>query len=48
MSLDLEHELDRRLALSWSTEEKIKVLEFILRLALKRLEAKHDWRQSHD
>lgn len=40
MTLNLQHELDRRLALARTTEEKIKALEFILRLALKELEAK--------
>ena len=38
--LNLQHELDRRLALARTTEKKVKVLEFILRLALKELEAK--------
>jgi len=40
MTLNLQHELDRRLGLARTTEEKIKALEFILRLALKELEAK--------
>jgi hypothetical protein len=40
MTLNLQHELDRRLGLARTTEEKIKALEFILRLALKRLEDK--------
>ncbi len=36
--LHLQHELDRRLGLARTTEEKVQALEFILRLALKRLE----------
>ena len=38
--LNLQHELNRRLDLARTTEERVKVLEFILRLALKELEAK--------
>ena len=38
--LNLQHELDRRLGLARTADEKIKALEFILRLALKELEAK--------
>ena len=38
--LHLQHELDRRLGLARTTEEKVQALEFILRLALKELEAK--------
>jgi hypothetical protein len=38
--LNLQHELDRRLSKAQTADEKIKVLEFILRLALKELEAK--------
>jgi len=40
MTPNLQHELDRRLALAKTADEKIKALEFILRLALKELEAK--------
>lgn len=40
MSLDLQHELDRRLSLAQTTEEKVLALIFILRLTLKRLEDK--------
>lgn len=36
--LHLQHELDRRLGLAKTADERIKTLEFILRLALKRLE----------
>jgi hypothetical protein len=38
--LHLQHELDRRLSKAKTTEERVKALEFILRLALKELEAK--------
>ena len=39
MTLNLQHELDRRLGLARTTEERLQALEFI-RLALKELEAK--------
>lgn len=38
--LNLQHELDRRIGLARTTEERVQALEFILRLALKELEAK--------
>ena len=40
MTLNLQHELNRRLELARTTEEKVEVLKFILGLALKELEAK--------
>lgn len=38
MHIHLQHELNRRLDLAKTTDQKVNSLEFILRLALKRIE----------